>query len=83
MNFELKIKPKRLVSSFFDLFDAQDARNSISELPDFKIFLGSMPQTPIGEGALEPPIYIVAYSSLTSAYFKFKRNPAVFNISAL
>ena len=46
-------------------FDAQNARNSVSELPDFKFFWGACPQTPLAKGALWPLVNTVAYSSQT------------------
>ena len=58
-------------------FDAQNARNSFSELPDFKSFLGegACPQTSLAKGAFWPLVNTVAYSSQTGCLLQTLLKP--------
>ena len=48
------------------LFDAQNTRNCILELLDFKFFWEAYPRLPFGKGDL-PPLYLV----VTATYYTF------------
>ena len=50
-------------------FDAQNTGNSVSELPDAKLFWGACPETPLAKAVLWPLVNTVTYSSQTG-YFK-------------
>ena len=54
-------------SLVYTQFDAQNSGNSVSELPDFNFFFGggACPQIPLAQGALQPLVNTVAYSSQT------------------
>ena len=56
-------------------FDTQNARNSVSELPDFRFFWGGMPPDPLAKGALRPLVNTVAYSSQTGCLLQTLLKP--------
>ena len=56
----VKINKKTLLvlrnrTYIYTQFDAQNAGNSVSELPDFKFFSGACPQTPLSKRGLAAP----------------------------
>ena len=67
----VKINKKTLLvlrnrTYIYTQFDAQNAGNSVSELPDFNFFWGGMPPDPLAKGALQPLVNnAVANSSQT------------------
>ena len=66
-------------TDIYTQFDAQNAGNSVSELPDFKFFSGgAFPQTPLPKGVLWPLDNTVAYSSQTGCPLQTLLKPLVF-----
>jgi len=76
----LKINKKTLLvlrnrTYIYTQLDAQNAKNSVSELPEFNFFWGACPQTPLAKGALRPLVNTVAYSSQTGCLLQTLLKP--------
>ena len=60
---------------FYTQFGAQNAGNSVSELPCFKYFWGTMPPDPLAKGALQPLLNTVACSTPTGCLLQVLLKP--------